>query len=356
MCRVALIFLFFSFGLSAQLKMSVAQLGIFVRSSIELRHDDGKVANYLKKVQLTEKLDDRQIEEFIGNGAGPRTINALRDLRDLSEKLPASAKPVAKAPAPTIPPPSTEEQQEVLEKVRQYALEYDKRLPDFICAQVTRRFFDPSGLEFWTTADTITAKLTYFQNKEEKQVMLVNGRYENTDYDKLGGATSTGEFGSLLRQVFEPKSHAEFGWARWATLRGKRMYVFSYRVPRAYSQWGILYEKSLSDTPGYRGLVFVEKSSLQVMRVTLEADDLPASFPVQAASNKLDYDYQEISNQQFLLPLRAEMRMRSGKLLVKNEVEFRMYRKFGTDVTISFDTPPDALPPEEFEEKPPIKQ
>ncbi len=339
-----------------QMKMTVAQLEAFVRSSIQLKHDDGKVAGYLKKVQLTERLDDRSVEGLIGDGAGARTVNALRELRDQSATLAVRAPVVPKAAPATIPAPPAKHQQEILDKVRQYAMDYDKRLPDFICAQVTRRYYDPTGLEFWSAADTITAKLTYFQNKEEKKVMMINGKYLDMDYDKLGGATSTGEFGSLLKEVFAPESHATFHWERWATLRGKRMYVFSYRVPRAYSKWKLLYERTLEDTPGYGGLVYIDRETDQVMRVTLVAEDIPPSFPIQAATTKLDYDYESISGSPFLLPLRSEMRMRSGKALVKNEVEFRMYRKFGADTSITFDAAIDALPADQFEEKPPTIQ
>jgi hypothetical protein len=349
-------FVLFALAASAQMKMTVAQLESFVRSSVQLKHDDGKVAGYLKKVQLSEKLDDRRLEELIGYGAGARTINALRELRDQSASLAAPGAAPAKPAAPVHPPPSAAEQQRILEQVRQYALDYDKKLPDFICAQITRRFYDPTGLEFWSASDTITAKLTYFENKEEKKVMMINGKYQDIDYDKLGGATSTGEFGSLLKEVFEPASNAKFAWERWATLRGRRMYVFSYRVPRAYSQWKLRYERVLEDTPGYRGLIYIDRDTGQVMRITLEAEDIPPSFPIQAATTKLDYDYQDISGNTFLLPLRSEMRMRSGKTLVKNEVEFRMYRKFGADATITFDAPIDALPTDLLEEKPPTNQ
>ncbi len=96
----------------------------------------------------------------------------------------------------------------------------------------------------------------------------------------------------------------------------------------------------------------MDRDTLQVMRVTMEAIDITPSFPVQAASTRLDYDYENINGQMFLLPLRSEMRMRSGKLLVKNEVEFRMYRKFGADTAITFDTDIDALPLDQLEESP----
>jgi hypothetical protein len=66
----------------------------------------------------------------------------------------------------------------------------------------------------------------------------------------------------------------------------------------------------------------------------------------------LDYDFTDISGNEFLLPLRAEVRMREGKMLVKNQVEFRNYRKFGAETIITFETP-EPLPDEKVTEKPP---
>jgi hypothetical protein len=54
-----------------------------------------------------------------------------------------------------------------------------------------------------------------------------------------------------------------------------------------------------------------------------------------------------------MLPVKAVVAStRSDNYLSKNEIEFRLYRKFGTETTIKFDTP-DALPEDKFKEKPP---
>ncbi len=45
------------------------------------------------------------------------------------------------------------------------------------------------------------------------------------------------------------------------------------------------------------------------------------------------------------------MQLREGRYLSKNEVEFRLYRKFGAEATITFDTP-DALPDDKTKEQP----
>ena len=86
-------------------------------------------------------------------------------------------------------------------------------------------------------------------------------------------------------------------------------------------------------------------------RIRLEASGLPPSFPVQQASVELDYDMVKISDSEFMLPLKHTMRMREGKFLVKNDVEFRMYRKFGADTSITFDTPA-PLPEGDTKEQP----
>jgi hypothetical protein len=331
-----------------EVQMTVEQLRGFIASSRQLGYSDKQVAEYLKTVKLKDKLDAGTVEDMTGK-AGPKTMEALRRMIDTSKSLPAAPPPVVKAPPPPIPPPSSEEQGRVLNDVREYALDYSRKLPNFICMQVTRRYVDPAGLEFWQTVDTITAKLSYFEQKEDYKVMLVNNHYVQTSMEKLGGATSTGEFGSLMRQIFEPSSHAEFDWERWATLRGKRMYVFNYFVPQDYSKWSIVYENRESIQPAFGGLVYVDHDTHTVMRITIEARNMPPAFPVQAASTTLDYDYQKISGSEYVLPLKAQVRMRSGKMLTRNDSEFRMYNKFGAEATITFE--PDPIPEDQLKEQ-----
>jgi hypothetical protein len=335
--------LLFSATAFAQTRMTVEQLRSFLKSSVDLHQPDKQVADYLKKSKLTQRLEAGAFEEFSGMSVGPKTLEALREMVTLTKELPVPAavapvKAAAKAQIPPPPPPSAEEQKEVLEKAREYALGYSKRLPDFFCLQVTRRYIDPSGLEFWRLGDTITTKLSYFEQKEDYKVMTINGRMTDVPYQKLDGSTSSGEFGSMMRELFERNTQTRFEWQRWGTLRGKRNHVYEYFVAQPNSKWTVSYQRTQMTTPGYRGLVYVDRDTFEVTKITLEAD-MPPSFPIQMATTSLDYDTIEISGNKFMLPLRAEVRMRSGKDLIKNEVEFRMYRKFGTDSSIKFDTP-----------------
>lgn len=335
-------------ALFAEVRLSVEQLRSFVESSQRLGHSDKQVADYLKNVRLTQKLDAGVVEDFTGV-AGPKTMEALRKLSEGSKSLPAPPPPPPKVVAQPIPPPDSVEQARVLNAAREYAQDYTKKLPNFICTQVTRRYVDPSGLEFWQQQDVVTSKLSYFEQKEDYKVVLVNNRYVNTTMDRIGGSTSTGEFGSMMKEIFDPKTRARFEWERWATLRGNRMHVFAYKVPQDTSQWSIVYEKTHAIKPGYKGFIYVDRNTLAVMRITLEADNMPFSFPVQQAITTLDYDFQKIAGADYVVPLKAVVRMRAGKLLVKNESEFRNYNRFGAEATITFT--PEPLSDEQLNEQ-----
>lgn len=328
-------------------KLTIGQLRTFLRSSIQLKHPDKQVADYVRKITLTERLLERDIEELVGEGLGMRTAEALRAHVAATAELgkPAADAAATKPEGPTLPTPSPEQQRKLISEAREVALNYTERLPDFICLQVTRRYFDPAGLDFFRLADTVATRLSYFEQKEDYKVVSVNNQWTDVSYDRLGGATSSGEFGTMLKEIFQKETQTDFWWERYARLRGRIVHVFGYRVAQSRSKWQIVWNRELNHVPGYKGLIYVDRDLPVVMRVTLEAEAMPPSFPIQEARTMLDYDYIDISGQEFLLPLRSEMRMREGRMLVKNLTEFRSYRKFGADATITFDIP-DELPAE----------
>ena len=93
------------------------------------------------------------------------------------------------------------------------------------------------------------------------------------------------------------------------------------------------------------GLVEVDKETHEVMRVTLGADNIPATFPVKKADTVLDYDYQEISGHTFLLPLKAQIIMAADDYMTRNDEEFRLYRKYSATADITFDSDEKTPPP-----------
>src|SRR6266436_6263530 len=144
-------------AVGADMSLTVDKLVAFVKSTIQLKQPDKQVAEYLHHVKMVEKLEDQTIEELQGLGAGPKTVGALKELRDGSTSLRVAALP---PPKPVIIPlagPNSIEQAKIIDEVRAYALNYTKQLPNFICVQVTRRDVDPTGTgSGYHHMDTIT--------------------------------------------------------------------------------------------------------------------------------------------------------------------------------------------------------
>jgi len=339
--------------------LSIAKLRQFLESSAPMIQkgtmSDRELAAFLDKVKLTEKLDDRAIEDLQGEmRIGPMTLKALRKLAAESASLGAAAPaaPVLK-PKP-IPPPSSEEQAAIIEDARQYALNYTDSLPDFICTQVTRRFAAPlpgtkyggplGGDPRWQALDTLQIRLSFFQKREQYKVVLLNNAIVNKDYEQVAGSKSFGEFGSMMQQIFLPTTEARFDWDHWGTLRGKRVAAFQYHVSLDRSKFELVVEDSkLRITTAYRGLIEVEPDTHAVVRITAEAENIPADFPIKETKDVLDYDYQDLSGQTFLLPLKSQVLLTGTDAMNRLDQEFRLYRKYSASSAISFDA--DPLPP-----------
>ena len=173
--RQSCLLLVLAAALEAQAKLSTDQLVSFIKSSIQLKHDDIKVADYIKKIKLSDKLDARTVEMLQGLGAGPRTVMALKGLMTESASLPEAAPPPPKPIYVPPPPPDSIEQKKILQEITDSAINYSRNLPNFLCLQVTRRYVDQGSQGNFALIDTIAERLTYFEQKEEYKVVSKNG-------------------------------------------------------------------------------------------------------------------------------------------------------------------------------------
>jgi len=343
--------LFFVAGLAlAQRAMTVAEVIAFVDSQLKLKGDDRSTADFLLKVKLTQKLEPRDVEDLQARGAGVRTLQALRKLSEDSASL-AAAPPPATPPPPT-PPPSAEEQKAILAAMKEYALNYTKNLPNYVCVQTTRRQIQPTVPGYLPQGDKVQEMLTFVDGKESYKVEAINGKSEqNKKHEELGGVVTSGEFGSMLFNIFDPESDAEFHWDHWATLRGKLMYVFGYSVSKSKGYSMYHGESKREYTSAYQGLVYADVQSKIVMRIKMETAGIPADFPIREVNITLDYNPTKIADQEYVLPYHFELTSKENKADTKNEADYRLYQKFGAQASITFgDIEP--IPEDQLKEQP----
>ena len=152
--RTFLVFLFLAAAALAQRAMTVAEVVGFVKSQVKFKADDRLTGDFLRKIKLTQKLDAKTIEELQGQGAGPKTVAALRKLEEESAGLAPPPPPVA-VQRTIIPAPDSIEQADVLGAMKEYALHYTAKLPNYLCTQITRRHLDPKDPKYRAAGDVI---------------------------------------------------------------------------------------------------------------------------------------------------------------------------------------------------------
>ena len=321
--------------LAAESRTPVAEIIRLVRTAIEKRDKDADLAKALHKLKPAERLDYRIIDGLETEGAGPKSLAELERLRDASRDLP---KPAVHFAFPQDPIPVAEDQRRIVRETQQIAMNYSRSLPDFFCNEVVKRYDDARGA--LQLRDTLEIKLTYFEGKEDYRVLTVNGRATIRPLEEVGGSISKGEFASMLNSIFTGQSHAVLQWDHWTTVRNRVAHVYAFRIKAENSSYHISFSYSGRSSKGVKagqhGFVYIDRETNQVLRIIGEADTIPKDFPIQHSSTVLDYDFVDVGGRQYLLPLRADVRMATDRLNTRNLVEFHGYRKFSGESTITF--------------------
>jgi hypothetical protein len=266
-------------------------------------------------------------------------------------------------PSEAKPLPPAAESAELLTKTRAATLEALDQMPDFVVKQVVSRAHARGTSQNWRTDDHLVVGVSYRPSEGEKYRLLsVNGvtgtdAQEKSDYDQAGGASSTGEFVTVLKELFADASQTQFNPLDTDTLRGRRAIVYSYDIKKANSRWE-LKTASAAVIAGQRGKVWVDRDKARVLRLEFEAYDVPATFPLAAANVAIDYDWVTIPSQgEYLLPSRSLVVMtmveRGETMQSRNDIRFRNYQKYGTELKILDDDILDEEVPKE-EAPPPL--
>jgi hypothetical protein len=239
--------------------------------------------------------------------------------------------------APAVSSALSADQASVLESARAYSVEYIRKLPNFICTQITNR--ERTGFTFGSviTSDVIEEKLTFANQKESYEVVRINlKKVSGVQHMAIPGAISAGEFGSSLHAIFDQQSHTAFSWDRMAQLRGHSVYVFAFQVPQ---EAGIrmFHEESGQDIVApYTGMIFVNADTKEVIRITIHVE-LPPKFSVKAAEAMVDYKPITIAGKDFTLPFHSEVRMTYDSHKFVNRIDYKAYRKFVAHATLRLD-------------------
>jgi hypothetical protein len=231
----------------------------------------------------------------------------------------------------------------VIDKAREAAFTFSKTLPNFVVKQVTMRYETYAargGETSWHPLDTVTADVVSEDGRESYKNILINGKPPKEAIEKGAGTWSTGEFSSVQLDVLSPATRADFHNKRSTTIANRAAYSYDFSVARANSHWN-LQSSSDSYLPDYTGVIWIDKDTSRVLRIELAARNMPKTFQLDTVESAIDYDYVPIGDGKFLLPVHSEALdcERGTNRCSRNAIDFRNYKKFTADTSISFDDP-----------------
>ena len=235
-------------------------------------------------------------------------------------------------PTPSLPadPARTRSQNpsaDLIERARDAAFEFSENLPNFICQEFMARYRQRGRDQ--TPLDVVSAEIIYDKGKESYRNVKINDRPTQTSLEEIGGAWSTGEFASTLLDLFLPDTNAQFRSAGASTISGFSARVYDFEVRKGKSSWA-LHADSQTLVAAYGGSVWVDPKTARVLRIEMQARDLPPDFPMDRIESAVDYSFVSIGGTSVLLPVHAESLgcPRGAGDCSHNIIDFRNYHEF----------------------------
>jgi hypothetical protein len=265
---------------------------------------------------------------------GPRPASEISDSEPTPEPVTGPARAgTARASGSAAPRSGGDEK---IEKTRHVASEYLSSLPNYIANQLTTRYESETMKVAWRARDTVSCEVVYMEGKESYRNMAVNNKPTNKTFQEIGGSWSMGEFATVLGDLFDPATAAEFKVDGVDTVSNRPALVYNFNVDKQHSRWQVSMEKQ-SMEPAYRGTVWIDRETFHVMRIELQARGLPTDFPLDKVELVTEYDFVKLSGTEpYLLPIHSENLacQRGTPFCSRNTIDFRNYRKFGAESTI----------------------
>lgn len=320
-------------------KLAWNDLRTVIERIVHLRAPDAVAAARLRKIESLDALPASTAQIAAEWDAGPLTQRELRRLTQNVEPLSTGEavrelrhNPRAMADA------SEGEAAVIVELARLYAQEYSESIPNFLCFRNTRFMTDKTPFGRWKLVAELTEKLSHAGDDDEHEIVGVDGvEVRNATLRFNGGLTVSGEFGNVMRRIFDPDSETVF--TSMGEAGGGDRVVLGLRVEQQHSTMRIGSLDGELVVAGYSGEVYVSRSTGQIFRIRLTMDELPKGHSIRGATWDIHYGPVKMEERELLLPEFAAVEAYQQGRFVRNEATYTNYQKYSADSNIRYENP-----------------
>ena len=220
------------------------------------------------------------------------------------------------------------------ERARQVNLERATNLPAFVADETVKRYVaGKSSPEAWKQVDTIESEVTFKGGEPTRDHVRINGK----PWNKPGfpGITSSVDFGTELKPVFNPACPNSFEFEGRRDMGGRELLVYRYSAPpeSCFGYWGNGAKRFIA---ARTGRIFIGPAGA-LIQYEEEANQYPPESGASSFKEVTRWDYLKIGDGSWLLPVGYEafLRFASG-----NDwhmvAEFKNHRHFEASTKVTF--------------------
>jgi hypothetical protein len=198
----------------------------------------------------------------------------------------------AQAPSPSL-----------LDKVKTQVEENLTRLPNYTCTETIRRSQRLGSKAPLQKMDAVRLEVAYVEGKE----FFGRPGASQIDEPEIGrlvpGSIGNGQFATIVKSIFIGQA-ATFGDSGMDKAQGRQALRFGYTVAPINSAFHVATAVG-GAIVGYSGSFWVARDTLDLIRLSASADDLPYDLKLASDVTTIDYGQVSIGGAFFVLPLRS---------------------------------------------------
>jgi hypothetical protein len=226
---------------------------------------------------------------------------------------------------------------DLLPRIREKMAAVLLRQPNYTCTETIERTRQVTGSHA-RIEDTLRLEVALVDDKE---MFAWPGSKQFEDHD-LSELVSTGMFGNgnfaIYARILFLSNVAVFEDRGEAQLNGRPARRYDFRVARAASA-SRLRVNDREALVGFRGTFYADPMTLDVRRMEVDAEDIPAELGILDAETVVDFGRLRIGDEDYLLPVESQLMMAMPDEVNRNSVRFSSCRKFTGESTLSFNDP-----------------
>jgi hypothetical protein len=224
----------------------------------------------------------------------------------------------------------------LISRIKRHTAQELARLPNCSCLQAVQRWYKPAGGKM-RPLDTVRLEVLYEGTRE---LFASPGARQFTNQHPAAfsssGMMADGFFALYLKSVLLGGG-ATYQYRGEANLGGRRQARYDFELPVMLSGFTIHIPEG-SGTVGLKGSFWADPESFDVLRLEIQADQIPPNLPISESTTVIHYARTRVGAEDVLLPQSGEARMVkfTGEESL-NRTELTHCRSFAAQSTVTFD-------------------